>query len=152
MVTFVGVRRLDSSVNIMGCINNYILVIEVNVEFSMMSSFMYKYRHIQQEIILSVNYTALKCISFFRLVWMPFGCTYIVSNICSLHKEYAVKLTFLALLPPPPPPLYTPFPNSTFQILYLTFFQNDRKLEYHDRRLYLNPNTYCILNRARKTR
>ena len=68
MVTFVVVRRLDSSVNIMGCINNKIMVIEVNVEFSMISSFMYKYRHIQHEIILSVNYTVLKCISFFRLV------------------------------------------------------------------------------------
>ena len=148
MVTFVGVGRLDSSVNIMGCINNNILVIEVNVEFSMMSSFMYKYRHIQQEIILSVNYTALKCISFFRLVWMPFDCTYIVSNICSLHKEYAVKLTSW----PSSLPLSLIYsilsPDSIFQILYLTFFQNDRKLEYHDRRLY--PNTYCIFKSCKK--
>ena len=149
MVTFVGVRRLDSSVNIMGCINNKIMVIEVNVEFSMISSFMYKYRHIQHEIILSVNYTVLKCISFFRLVWMPFGCTYIVSNICSLHKEYAVKLTFLALFPPPPSLIYSILsPDSTFQILYLTFFQNDQKLEYHDKRLY--PNTYCIFKSCKK--
>ena len=51
MVTFVGVRRLDSSVNIMGCSNKYMLVIEVNVEFSMMNGLMYEYMHIQQEII-----------------------------------------------------------------------------------------------------
>ena len=33
------------------------LVIEVNVEFSMMNGFVYKYLHIQQAIIMLVNYT-----------------------------------------------------------------------------------------------
>ena len=45
-VTFLGVRGLDSSVNIMGCVNK-MLVIEENVEFSIMNGFMYKYVHIQ---------------------------------------------------------------------------------------------------------
>ena len=44
------------------------LVIEVNIVFSMVNGFMYKYMRIQQAIILLVNYTVLKCISFFRLV------------------------------------------------------------------------------------
>ena len=46
-VTFLGVRGLDSSVNIMGCVNK-MLVIEENVEFSIMNGFMNKYMHIQQ--------------------------------------------------------------------------------------------------------
>ena len=46
------VERLDSSVNIMGCFSKNMLVIEVNVEFSMMNGFMYKYMHGQQAITL----------------------------------------------------------------------------------------------------
>ena len=45
MVTFLGVRELHSSVDTMGCINENMLVIEVNVEFSIMNGFMYKYMH-----------------------------------------------------------------------------------------------------------
>ena len=52
MVTFLGVRGLKFSVNIMGYINKKMLVIEVNVEFSMMNGFVYKYLHIQQAIII----------------------------------------------------------------------------------------------------
>ena len=66
MVTFLGVRGLDSSVDIMECINKNMLVIEITFEFSMMNGFMYKYMHIQQAIKMQVNYTGLKYISFFR--------------------------------------------------------------------------------------
>ena len=45
-----GVRGLRSSVDIMGCINENMLVIEVNVEFSIMNGFMNKYMHRQQAI------------------------------------------------------------------------------------------------------
>ena len=66
MVTFLGIRGLDSSVDIMECINKNMLVIEITFEFSMMNDFMYKYMHIQQAIKIQVNYTDLKYISFFR--------------------------------------------------------------------------------------
>ena len=52
MVAILGVRGLKFSVNIMGYINKKMLVIEVNVEFSMMNGFVYKYLHIQQAIIM----------------------------------------------------------------------------------------------------
>ena len=52
MVEILGVRGLKFSVNIMGYINKKMLVIEVNVEFSMMNGFVYKYLHIQQTIIM----------------------------------------------------------------------------------------------------
>ena len=52
MVEILGVRGLKFSVNIMGYINKKMLVIEVNVEFSMMNGFVYKYLHIQQAIII----------------------------------------------------------------------------------------------------
>ena len=52
MVAILGVRGLKLSVNIMGYINKKMLVIEVNVEFSMMNGFVYKYLHIQQAIII----------------------------------------------------------------------------------------------------
>ena len=50
MVTFLGVRGFHSSVDVMGCINENMLVIEVNVEFSIMNGFMYKYMNRQQAI------------------------------------------------------------------------------------------------------
>ena len=43
MVTILGVRGLDSSVNIMRFINKNMLVIEVNNDFSLINGFMYKY-------------------------------------------------------------------------------------------------------------
>ena len=53
MVTFFDVRGLDSSVNIMDhVLITDMLVIEVNIVFSMVNGFMYKYMHIQQAIIL----------------------------------------------------------------------------------------------------
>ena len=53
MVTFFDVRGLDSSVNIMDhVLITDMLVIEVNIVFSMVHCFMYKYMHIQQAIIL----------------------------------------------------------------------------------------------------
>ena len=52
MVAILGVRGLKFSVNIMRYINKKMLVIEVNVEFSMMNGFVYKYLHIQQAIII----------------------------------------------------------------------------------------------------
>ena len=52
MVEILGVRGLKFSVNIMGCINKKMLVIEVNVELSMMNGFVYKYLHIQLAIII----------------------------------------------------------------------------------------------------
>ena len=61
MVAILGVRGLKLSVNIMGYINKKMLVIEVNVEFSMMNGFVYKYLHIQQAIIILVNYTCNNC-------------------------------------------------------------------------------------------
>ena len=61
MVEILGVRGLKFSVNIMGYINKKMLVIEVNVEFSMMNGFVYKYLHIQQAIIILVNYTCNNC-------------------------------------------------------------------------------------------
>ena len=52
-VTFLGVRGLDSSVNIMDhVLITDMLVIEVNIVFSMVNGFMYKYMRIQQAIIL----------------------------------------------------------------------------------------------------
>ena len=53
MVTFFDVRGLDSSVNIMDhVLITDMLVIEVNIVFSMVNGFTYKYMHIQQAIIL----------------------------------------------------------------------------------------------------
>ena len=52
MVAILGVRGLNFSVSFMGYINKKMLVIEVNVEFSMMNGFVYKYLHIQQAIII----------------------------------------------------------------------------------------------------
>ena len=53
MVTFFDVRGLDSSVNIMDhVLITDMLVIEVNIVFSMVNGFMYKYMHRQQAIIL----------------------------------------------------------------------------------------------------
>ena len=53
MVTFFDVRGLDSSVNIMDhVLITDMLVIEVNIVFSMVHCFMYKYMHRQQAIIL----------------------------------------------------------------------------------------------------
>ena len=52
MVAILGVRGLKFSVNIMRYINKKMLVIEVNVEFSMINCFVYKYLHIQQAIII----------------------------------------------------------------------------------------------------
>ena len=53
MVTFFDVRGLDSSVNIMDHVSiTDMLVIEVNIVFSMVNGFMYKYMRIQQAIIL----------------------------------------------------------------------------------------------------
>ena len=53
MVTFFDVRGLDSSVNIMDHVSiTDMLVIEVNIVFSMVNGFMYKYMHRQQAIIL----------------------------------------------------------------------------------------------------
>ena len=52
MVTLLGVKGLHSSVDIMGCIDKCMLAIEVNVEFSMMNGFMYKYKHRQQAIMV----------------------------------------------------------------------------------------------------
>ena len=52
MVAILGVRGLKLSVNIMGYINKKMLVIEVNVELSMMNGFVYKYLHIQLAIII----------------------------------------------------------------------------------------------------
>ena len=68
-------------------------------------------------------------------------------NNCSLHEEQAInwsKLTFLALLPP------SPILNSQYRLHISKFLVShftienptDRKLQYHDRRLY--PNTYYI--------
>ena len=52
MVAILGVRGLKFSVSIMGYINKKMLVIEVNVEFSMMNGFVFKYLHIQQATII----------------------------------------------------------------------------------------------------
>ena len=53
MVTFFDVRGLDSSVNIMDHVSiTDMLVIEVNIVFSMVNGFMYKYMYRQQAIIL----------------------------------------------------------------------------------------------------
>ena len=53
MVTLLSVKALHSSVyNIMGCIDKRMLAIEVNVKFSMMNGFMYKYMHRQQRIMV----------------------------------------------------------------------------------------------------
>ena len=52
MVTLLSVKALHSSVNILGCIDKCMLAIEVNVEFSMMNGFMYKYMHRQQAIMV----------------------------------------------------------------------------------------------------
>ena len=52
MVTLLSVKGLHSSVNIMGSIDKYMLATEVDVEFSMMNGFMYKYMHRQQAIIV----------------------------------------------------------------------------------------------------
>ena len=60
MVTILGVRGLDSSVNIMRFINKNMLVIE-NVDFSQMNEFMYKY------MLPHKYYAAFKCISFFQI-------------------------------------------------------------------------------------
>ena len=60
MVTILGVRGLDSSVNIMRFINKNMLVIE-NVDFSLMNEFMYKY------MLPHKYYTAFKCFSFFQI-------------------------------------------------------------------------------------
>ena len=73
-------------------------------------------------------------------------------NNCSLHEEQATnwsKLTFLALLPPSP--YLIPSPDSILPIPCLTFpIRNpkDRKLEYHDIRLY--PNTYYIFKSCKE--
>ena len=78
--------------------------------------------------------------------------TNIMCNNCSLHEEQAInwsKLTFLALLPPSP--YLIPSPDSILPIPCLTFpIKNptDRKLEYHDRRLY--PNTYYIFKSCKE--
>ena len=61
MVTILGVRGLDSSVNIMRFINKNMLVIEVNVDFSLINGFMYKYT------LPHKCYAALKCFSFFQI-------------------------------------------------------------------------------------
>ena len=52
MVTLLGVKGLHSSVDIMGCIDKCMQAIEVNVEFSMMNGFMYKYMYRQQAIMV----------------------------------------------------------------------------------------------------
>ena len=62
MVTILGVRRLDSGVNIMQFINKNMLVIEGNVDFSLINGFMYKY------MLPHKCYAAFKCFSFFRFV------------------------------------------------------------------------------------
>ena len=52
IVAILGVRGLKFSVSIMGYINKKMLVIEVNVECSMMNGFVFKYWHIQQATII----------------------------------------------------------------------------------------------------
>ena len=52
IVTLLSVKGLHSSVNIMGSIDKYMLATEVDVEFSMMNGFMYKYMNRQQAIIV----------------------------------------------------------------------------------------------------
>ena len=61
MVTILGVRGLDSSVNIMRFINKNMLVIEANVDFSLINGFMYKYT------LPHKCYAAFKCFSFFQI-------------------------------------------------------------------------------------
>ena len=68
MVTILGIRGLDSSVNIMRFINKNMLVIE-NVDFSLMN-----------ELLSNV-------FLFFRLASMPFGFKNIICNNCSLHEK-----------------------------------------------------------------
>ena len=65
MVTILGVRGLDSSVNIMRFINKNMLVIEVNVDFSLINGFMYKYT------LPHKCYAAFKCFSFFQIRLNP---------------------------------------------------------------------------------
>ena len=81
LIIWSHVRGLDSSVNIMDhVLTTDMLVIEVNIVISMVNGFMYKYMHRQQAIIVWVNYTVLKCISFVRLLRMLFSCTNIICN------------------------------------------------------------------------
>ena len=51
MITILGVRGLDSSVNIMRFINKNMLVIEVNVDFSLINGFMCKYVHAAPQML-----------------------------------------------------------------------------------------------------
>ena len=76
------VGRLDSSVNILGCFSKNMLVIEVNVEFSMMNGFMYKYMHGQQAIILLDKLYFSQTYFFFQ----------ISLNAVQLYKYYTQQL------------------------------------------------------------
>ena len=60
MITILGVRGLDSSVNIMRFINKNMLVIK-NVDFSLMNEFMFKY------MLPHKYYITFKCFSFFQI-------------------------------------------------------------------------------------
>ena len=64
VVKFLSLRGLDFRVNIRGYFHMYMLVIEVNVEFSMINAFMYKYINILQEFILWVNMLLSKVLLF----------------------------------------------------------------------------------------